>query len=440
MFASPNELYASPAFRESGRRCGSPDQLLTRVNTVDPLGLRAPTDCTLSQTTINPDYNDPQVYVVQVVFHIIKRTDGTGDIPEALIHSQIEVLNEDFNALVGTRGGEGTNTKLQFVLAKRDPQGQPTTGIEVITNDTWFNDPGGAPNPMKEALAWDPTRYLNIYTNDAAGYLGYATFPEESAGTKDDGVVLVWSTVGRNAPQGGQYNLGRTATHEVGHYLGLLHTFQSGCGDTGAPYLTGDLVADTQPESEASYGCTAAASTCGGGMNPIDNYMDYSDDACMKRFTPEQANRLRCSLFNYRTVNTAPLASFSAVVEKQQVTFTNASTDLESAAQLSYLWTFGDGTTSSEPSPAHTFSAPGMYEVTLEVTDPGSGNATTTQTIRIDPPSGPGSGNGNGNGNGGGDGDGSGVTGGCDSGGGQHALLLGLALALVMRRRLKAAA
>ncbi|MGE3544201.1 MAG: M43 family zinc metalloprotease, partial [Kofleriaceae bacterium] len=298
----------------------------------------------------------------------------------------------------------------------------------------------GAPNPMKEALAWDPTRYLNIYTNDAAGYLGYATFPEESAGTTDDGVVLVWSTVGRNAPQGGQYNLGRTATHEVGHYLGLLHTFQSGCGDTGAPYLTGDLVADTQPESEASYGCTAAASTCGGGMNPIDNYMDYSDDACMKRFTPEQANRLRCSLFNYRTVNTAPLASFSAVVEKQQVTFTNASTDLESAAQLSYLWTFGDGTTSSEPSPAHTFSAPGMYEVTLEVTDPGSGNATTTQTIRIDPPSGPGSGNGNGNGNGGGDGDGSGVTGGCDSGGGQHALLLGLALALVMRRRLKAAA
>lgn len=438
VFASPEHFYASPDFRDSGRRCGSHDGLTSRAQTADPLALAAPSDCTLNSTTINPDYNDPRVFVIQVVFHVIKRTDGVGDIPEALLRSQIDVLNEDFNALAGTRGGEGTNAKLQFALAKRDPQGQPTTGIEVITNDTWFADPGTIPNPMKQALAWDTTRYLNIYTNDAAGYLGYATFPEQSAGTVDDGVVLLWNAVGRNAPQGAQYNLGRTATHEVGHYLGLLHTFDSGCGSANAPYTSGDLLADTQPESEATYGCMPSQSTCGGGLNPIDNYMDYSDDACMKRFTPEQANRLRCSLFNYRHVNTAPIAGFVPTVDKLSATFADASNDLESPAQLSYLWSFGDGATSTEPNPTHAYAMPGSYEVTLEVTDPGSGTSTAKQTVTIAPTTG-GGGNGLGGGGGGGDGAGPEVVGGCDSSGSQRALLIGLAIAFVMRRRLKKA-
>src|SRR5690606_3128286 len=112
------------------------------------------------------------------------------------------------------------------------------TGINRVTNDNYFNDSGN----FQMALHWDTTRYLNIYTNSAGGYLGYATLASESAGDVDDGVVLLYTAVGRNAPEGGGYAQGRTATHGVGHYLGLLHTFDGGCGTATAPYTSGDLI------------------------------------------------------------------------------------------------------------------------------------------------------------------------------------------------------
>src|SRR5262249_48278330 len=154
-------------------------------------------------------------------------------------------------------GAMGTNMQLQFVLAKYDAAGNPTTGFEVVTSDTYFNDKGPtAKNMMKRALAWDPTRFLNIYTNDAGGKrtIRYSTFPAQEAAGPEDGVVLNWLYVGRNAPGGVPFDMGRTATHEVGHYFGLYHTFQSGCGSTTAPYTTGDLIADTAPEAQANFG------------------------------------------------------------------------------------------------------------------------------------------------------------------------------------------
>lgn len=443
-FATREAFHRSELFRESGARCGTP--------AIDPaiMDLIAPSDCSRNNTSINPDYDDNRTLVIPVVFHVIKRTDGTGDIPAALIQSQVDILNEDFNALTGTPGAMGTNAKIQFVLAKLDPMGNPTTGINVVTNNTYFNDPGSSgQNAMKRALKWDTTRYLNIYTNNAGGggILGYATFPSFEAGGPEDGVVLNWVYVGRNAPGGEPYDQGRTTTHEVGHYLGLYHTFQGGCGSAGSPYTSGDLIGDTARESQPNYGCAPKSSGCG-GMSPIENYMDYSEDACMTKFTPEQVNRMRCSIINYRWVNTPPTAAFTYTTDALDATFTSTSTDAESAATaLKYKWTFGDGETSTDQNPVHTYAADGSYEVTLEVLDPGSGTSTTKQSVMVMAASAPDAGGGNGNGEGpdagidnGGGGNqmpGDEEAGGCCDapGSGTSALLCALPIALVMLRR-----
>lgn len=450
VFPTREAFHDSALFRESGARCGSPDpgpmmQLVA-----------AASDCGMNSTTINVSYNDNRTLVIPVVFHVIKKTDGTtGAITPALIQSQVDILNEDFNAQANTPGAGGTNAKLQFVLAKLDPNGNPTTGIDVVTSNTYFADPGsGRQNAMKRALKWDPTRFFNIYTNDAGGggTLGYATFPAQEAGGAEDGVVLNWVYVGRNAPGGAPYDLGRTATHEVGHYLGLFHTFQGGCGSANAPYTSGDIIGDTAREAQANFGCTAVASGCG-GSSPIENYMDYSQDQCMTKFTVEQVNRIRCSITNYRWINTPPTAGFTYTASGLVATFANTTTDAESTATaLKYSWTFGDGGVATEQNPVHTYAAAGTYDVKLDVIDPGSGTSTktvsTTVTASAAPDAGTGSGNGSGSGS---DGPDAGVgaggvddpgtqTGGCCQvpGNGLSALLCAVPVGLVLRRRRRA--
>jgi hypothetical protein len=293
-FESVSAFHESPEFRESGRRCASQHP---SVQAFDP------SDCSFTFTSIQPEYQPDAVYEIPVVFHIIQRADGTGYIPEELIRSQLDVLNEDFQALPNSEGAPGVNAKIRFVFAEEDPEGNPTDAINYYTNDTWYRDPGpGRLSEMKRTIAWDPERYFNIYTNDSAGALGYATFPTQSAGTLEDGIVLLHTSVGKDAPDGGQFNQGRTATHEVGHYLGLFHTFQGGCGNASSPYTSGDLIADTAAHSGPNFECTPQPSTCPGESRdvPIHNYMNYTPDACMNRFTPEQANRMRCSLIHYR--------------------------------------------------------------------------------------------------------------------------------------------
>jgi hypothetical protein len=454
VFATREAFHQSQLFIDSGARCGTP------ATSADVMNLISPSDCGGNSTTINQDYNDNRTLVIPVVFHVIKKTDGTGDISQALIDSQIAILNEDFNALAGTPGSMGTNAKIQFVLAKLDPSGNPTTGVEIVVNNTYFADPGSSgTNTMKRALKWDPTRFFNIYTNNAGGggILGYATFPSQEAGGPEDGVVLNWVYVGRNAPGGAPYDQGRTATHEVGHYLGLYHTFQGGCGSTTAPFTSGDLIGDTLREAQPNYGCSPVSSGCG-GMSPIENYMDYSGDACMTKFTVQQVNRIRCSMVNYRWVNTPPVAGFTFVTNQLSATFTSTATDAESAATaLKYKWTFGDGMTSTMQNPVHPYGTAGTYMVTLEVLDPGSGTSTTTQSVTVTassspdagvPPGGDGGVTGDGGTTGDDAGNGSngetGTDGGgcCDThGGGTSGLVCGLSVMLVvLRRRRRAAA
>ncbi|MFI4917150.1 MAG: M43 family zinc metalloprotease [Phycisphaerales bacterium JB060] len=277
-------------FRQDHTRCGTPDPRLLP-------GLDSPSDCSLFSTNPDSAY-DPGVgvYRIPVVVHVIQRTDGTGFIPDARVRSQIDILNEDFRAIAGTLGEPGADCGIEFYLAVEDPDGNPTDGIINITNNTWYNDSGR----YWETLAWDTNRYLNIYTNSAGGYLGYVPdLPQGGiVGDDADRVVVLHEAFGRDAPLR-PFNLGRTATHEVGHYLGLYHTFDGGCGSASSCDTTGDLICDTNGQSSPTWGCPSSSSSCGMPA-PFDNYMDYSDDRCMNKFTPDQARRMRCTLENYR--------------------------------------------------------------------------------------------------------------------------------------------
>ncbi|MEZ6317748.1 MAG: zinc metalloprotease [Phycisphaerales bacterium] len=294
MYGSWDELAASGYFHEEDTRCGVPSDELAKHPEFD---LRGPADCSYNNTSVLPQY-EPGVerYRIPVVVHVIQNSSGTGYLSEARVQSQIDILNEDYLALTGTNGALGNNAEIEFYLATEDPSGNPTNGITYSTNTTWFNDSGAYYN----TLAWNTNKYLNIYTNQAGGALGYVPdLPQGGiAGSNSDRVVILYSSFGRNAPLS-PYDQGRTATHEVGHYLGLWHPFDNGCGTVAGCATTGDRICDTNTESSPVFGCPGSHSSCS-TSDPFHNYMDYSDDLCMTEFTPDQVNRMRCSLLNYR--------------------------------------------------------------------------------------------------------------------------------------------
>lgn len=223
---------------------------------------------------------------IPVYFHMIIRTNGVGAIwSKSQLANQIRVLNDSFSGATG-----GADTGFRFYLA----------GITQTMNNTWYTASMGsnAEVQMKTALRQGGPDALNIYLNNmGGGSLGWATFPWNYASQPQmDGIVVLTQSIpGGNAVP---YHLGDTATHEVGHWLGLYHTFQGGC--TGS----GDQVADTPAESSPAFGCPVGRDTCASlGLDPIDNFMDYTDDSCMHRFTPGQAARAMNAWNTYRAGN-----------------------------------------------------------------------------------------------------------------------------------------
>lgn len=300
-FTSMSEYVESDVFRNNGGRCGfemaQPRARSHGANRLTEPQANPVGDCTASLTKIQGKYNLSSGLVINVWFHVIQNTSGAGAISNAEINAQIQALNEDYLALGGTVGQDGYPTKISFKLA----------GITRTTNTFWYNDSQSAEIQYKSALGRDQSKFLNVYATSAGGFLGYAYFPSGGiAGSVLDGVTILSDSVGGRNNGFSVYDQGRTLTHEVGHYLGLEHTFgrRNTCSNT---FSGGDFITDT-PAENASYDNTngscpnsisAFGNTCG-VQRAIANYMNYNRDSCMDNFTSQQSNRMVCSLLTYR--------------------------------------------------------------------------------------------------------------------------------------------
>src|SRR5512132_3923684 len=287
-----NPMADQRLLNDAGGRMADNGEIVYRCGT-DDRGNKAP-----DQAQIDRWIQENRVAaggVIPVNFHVI--TNGsTGNVTDAQIAAQIQGLNRNYAGLDynGKPVAGAVNTGYTFVLAS-------TTRT---SNRKWFTmTPGSRSEAQaKAALVVNPTGSLNLYTaSPGQNLLGWSTFPWNLASNPTmDGVVIHYASLpgGSLAP----YNLGGTATHEVGHWVGLYHTFQGGC-DGGNCTGGGDQVCDTPGEATATSGCPSGKDTCPeAGLDPIHNYMDYSTDACYNQFTPGQDTRADAMMANYRPV------------------------------------------------------------------------------------------------------------------------------------------
>lgn len=244
------------------------------------------------------------IYKIPVVVHVLYNTTAQ-NISTAQIQSQIDILNKDYQKLntdaslvPSVFAGVAADAQIQFCLAQRTPTGQATTGINRIqTSKTSFNANTDDAKSASTggANAWDRNKYLNIWIvpSISGGVLGYAQFPGGPAAT--DGVVIGHQYFGNTGTATAPYNKGRTATHEIGHWLNLNHIW----GDDGTACTGTDNVGDTPNQADENYGCpTFPSISCNNGPNGdmFMNYMDYTDDACMFMFTTGQKTRMHAVL------------------------------------------------------------------------------------------------------------------------------------------------
>ncbi len=235
------------------------------------------------------------VITIPVVVHVVYNTTAQ-NVSDAQIQSQLNVLNKDFrklntdlNLIPSTFSSLVADAEINFCLANRDPSGNATTGIiRVQTSQASFSTNDG----MKSAAsggsnAWSTNQYLNIWVcNMSGGILGYAQFPGGAAAT--DGVVIGYTCFGTTGTAQAPFNKGRTATHEVGHWLNLRHIWgDATCGS--------DLVSDTPVHNTSNYACPShpRSNSCGTSAEMFMNYMDYVDDACMQMFSNGQKARMQ---------------------------------------------------------------------------------------------------------------------------------------------------
>ncbi|MES2543890.1 MAG: M43 family zinc metalloprotease [Bacteroidota bacterium] len=316
-------------------------------------------------------------YNIPVVIHVIHDGDalGTGEnITDAQAISQINVLNLAFNNMGSTTyNNTGVNFDIHFCIAQTDPNGVATTGVEHIVRvpptDTYPNSsygPTGTSSEkdwetnaqvatVKSATSWDPTKYMNFWTfrlanngtagspdygsTSSGGVLGFATFPnmpnsstpaDLPTGTGNasvDGSVSVFDGMGTISDPAYQsswllnpnWNTGKTMVHEVGHWLGLYHTFQGGCASPG------DYCNDTPQSNGAPAACTASTNTCPSdpGNDPIHNHMSYTGETCRNEYTPNQITRAQAVMANgYRrsTLNASTKCQTATPIIKYEKT------------------------------------------------------------------------------------------------------------------------
>lgn len=276
-----------------------------------------------TQQRSSQDLFDNRIIEIPVVFHVLYNNDEQ-NIPDSLIYSQMDVINEDFMLMNADtinipdyfRPIAG-KARIQFCLATRDPEGNPTTGItrthtnisqwatsetsseyDVITQ-MQFTDSGGHD-------IWDRNHYLNIWVcnlSSQSSVLAWAYLP--GADPLVDGIVCRYNYLGKPTLAGSPYQTGRTLTHEIGHWFNLWHTFDnndSGCSD--------DFVEDTPSQAGPNFQCNPFPySTCGNVSDMFTNYMDYGDEVCGKNlFSKGQVNRMRASIYLIRNALLQSLA------------------------------------------------------------------------------------------------------------------------------------
>jgi hypothetical protein len=243
-------------------------------------------------------------YYIPIVFHVVLTNPNL--VTDAQIQAQVDKLNEDY----GGMNADSTRipaafkplyakTNIQFRLAQRTPSNEPSNGIERITTSRSsfdINDPILKHNSTGGADAWDPNRFFNVWITDLSqNYLGYSTFPGHQPAT-EEGVAIKYSTLPGNA---GAYGKGRTLVHESGHYFSLIHIWGDENGCTGS-----DGIDDTPNQGTFTSGCPSepvrvdgCTTTAPGIM--YENFMDYTDDACMVMFTLDQKDRIETTLSMY---------------------------------------------------------------------------------------------------------------------------------------------
>ncbi len=338
-----------------------------------------------------------ETLTIPIIVHIVHNGEGVGqgtNLSAAQVQAQIETLNEDFRRKPGTPGfntdSRGADVEIDFCLARLNQQGQSMAepGIDRVngTKANWTKN--DIENVLKPGTIWDPDKYFNVWVlnfSTSESLLGYAQFPSlstlagipENSPRNTDGVVVNYRSFGNvlkgNFPiMQAPYNQGRTLTHEVGHWLGLRHIWgDANCGN--------DFVDDTPPQASESRGCQVGRTSCG-SVNMVENYMDYSDDACFNIFTKGQKARMRTVMDISPRRNTLaqsnlcgtqiagpPRANFRAETQQillgGQVKFYDLSTNFPNR----WFWNFEGGTptNSTEQNPVVTYNRPGKFQVTL---------------------------------------------------------------------------
>ncbi len=331
-------------------------------------------------------------YTLPVVVHII-HNNGPENISDAQVLQGIQHLNESFANFGYYDQNTGVNTEIEFCMAERDPDGNATNGITrdvspltEMTLETQDID-------LKDINRWDPFNYINIWlvreicsNSVGCGVAGYAYFPS-SHGGNNDGIVMEASWMGSS-------NASSTVlTHEMGHYLGLYHTFQGACTNNDC-LNDGDRVCDTPPDqSTAAVPCNATPNTCSSDVNAADpnnpftsdqndmfwNYMDYGDFACYSAFTAGQTARMevfingaRSSLLDSEAcqpacmspLTAAFLSSANPVAIGSTVNFNNIS-----SGATAYEWLIDGVPFAATLNAAYTFPAAGFFEITLNTTN-----------------------------------------------------------------------
>ena len=411
------------SFAQEGNWCGT-DQMLQQWLDADPKNqIEFLTTQEMMKNSEGENTKAPLI-VVPVVVHIIHSNED-GNISKAQIEDGIRALNEDFSKtnadITNVRSVFSSVTadvEIEFRLAKKDPQGNCTEGI-TRTNSIQTFDAGNNVKSLRPA--WNPAKYLNFWVVSSIGSgtggttLGFAQFPIDGAWNTYGSVIIhrAWGAIGTSAPSDGG-----VISHEVGHNFALLHTFQGGCGSFCDQ--TGDFVCDTPPASGPTFNCNNSLNTCSndtqggtsGNQNPYtsnvpnmnENFMSYDD--CRASFTNGQKSRMRSTIAFFQNLRdltsqsnliatgtndgfTGPICPPVADIHFLQefvchggaVSFSDNSYGTVST----YEWSFpgGNPAASFSATPTVTYSTPGVYDVTLKVSNSGGSNSITIDNAVI---------------------------------------------------------